>query len=242
MNSKHFYEQLEVDDIALAKEANSLIEDIQRNIGDVELLIFDPITDFLRTGETNKESDVRSLFKALDKITIALNCGALLISHWRKAEADRKNNMVLGSKVWTLKPRYVWHTTRLGEEDSFELVPGKYKKRLPSIRYKAVGKDVVAPNGAIREGEENVGVVEWLGVGDKVANETGVVRGKAKPKAVKCAEGIFEEHGSYLANSFIVSKIAEDCGVSRSTARRAVEKRATKQVADDGRVFWKRNQ
>jgi len=91
----------------LTKDADVLIKAIQQ-IGNVRLVIIDPITDFAGDKKANSNSDVREYLGKLRLIAEAGKLAIIGISHLNKDSQKRAAHRTLGSVAWTALPRSSW--------------------------------------------------------------------------------------------------------------------------------------
>jgi len=79
-----------------------------RKIGDVHLVIFDPITEYVGSLEGNAEIPVRHALKPFFNLAHEFNLAILFIKHLRKAPAGNILEKIGGSGSWVNVPRAVW--------------------------------------------------------------------------------------------------------------------------------------
>jgi hypothetical protein len=109
-------ELMRFDDIAdnfSLRTDTHLLKDLIQEIGDVSLVIVDPISSFVVGMDSNDGSAVRSVTDPL--ITLAADTGVciLCIAHNNKSGANRKEiDRVAGSKQWVAAARMVYSVER----------------------------------------------------------------------------------------------------------------------------------
>jgi len=79
-----------------------------RKIGDVRLILFDPITEYVGNLEGNAEIPVRHALKPFFDIAHEFNLAILFVKHLRKAPAGNILEKIGGSGSWVNVPRAVW--------------------------------------------------------------------------------------------------------------------------------------
>jgi hypothetical protein len=90
-----------------------------KNIPDLNLIIFDPVSCYLGEGaDGNKNEQVRALLAPVAKLAEKFNVCVLLISHLRKAEALQAIHRVTGSLAFTAAARAVWCIIRDPEDEN----------------------------------------------------------------------------------------------------------------------------
>jgi len=85
-----------------------LIENQVREIGDVRLIVFDPITAYLGNLEGNKNVQIRSALGPLATFSEKFNVATIGISHLNKDQAKKALYRALGSVAFTATARSVW--------------------------------------------------------------------------------------------------------------------------------------
>jgi len=93
-----------------------LIENHVREIGDVRLIVFDPITAYLGNLEGNKNVQIRSALGPLAAFSEKFNVATIGITHLNKDQAKKALYRALGSVAFTATARSVW-LVQLDEDD-----------------------------------------------------------------------------------------------------------------------------
>lgn len=88
------------------------IEDALKRIGDVRLVVFDPIGSFLGGGvDTHRDNEVRQVLRPLADLATRWNVAVLLVAHRRKSGTGGADESALGSRAFTGLARSVLHLT-----------------------------------------------------------------------------------------------------------------------------------
>lgn len=114
-------------------------------IGDVKLVIVDPIGSFIPDINSDKDNEVRKLLAPLAKMANDHNLAAVIICHRRKGGDSRADNAALGSVAFTAAARAVHHLILDPTSDA----PKKERRRL------------FLP-GKINDAEEAQGLAFWI--------------------------------------------------------------------------------
>jgi putative DNA primase/helicase len=105
-----------------------LIIERAKNMEDLKLVIIDPIGSNLGAGtDQNSEISIREALEPLKTLAEKRNIAVVIIAHTRKMEAERADDMVMGSKAFTGLARAVFHLMFDPEDPARRLlVPGKF--------------------------------------------------------------------------------------------------------------------
>lgn len=85
------------------KKSFSLDEDLERleklmdTIGNVKLIIIDPLSAYLGKVDSHRDSDIRAVFSVLSDMASKNNTSIVLVSHLNKSEKQSPINRVIGS-------------------------------------------------------------------------------------------------------------------------------------------------
>jgi len=112
-------------------------------IGNVKLIIFDPITEFVGSLEGNAEIQVRHVLKPFFSLANKYNLSIIMVKHTRKAPSDNILDKVGGSGSWVNVPRAVWLVANdeedpKGERRKFLFGALNICKRQPSLAFKII--------------------------------------------------------------------------------------------------------
>jgi len=88
--------------------------------GNVKLVIFDPITEYVGTLEGNSEIQVRHVLRPFFSLANKYNLSIIIVKHTRKAAAENILDKVGGSTSWVNVPRAVWLVAKDDEDPEGE--------------------------------------------------------------------------------------------------------------------------
>jgi hypothetical protein len=94
------------DAFSLPRDLNQL-RDLALEIGDVGLIVIDPVGNHLGGADTDKEGAIRHALAGLNRLADELDCTILGIRHLGKARMNGALAAVLGSVAWVDLPRTV---------------------------------------------------------------------------------------------------------------------------------------
>ena len=83
-----------------------------KELGDVQLVIIDPITAYLGSADSHKNAEVRALLAPLQTIAQYLRVAILAVSHLTKASGIDALQRVQGSVAFAAAARAVWGVTK----------------------------------------------------------------------------------------------------------------------------------
>lgn len=93
-----------------------LLEDTIEAIGNVQLIVIDPISGYLGKADTNNSGDVRGITTQLSALAQKHNLCILAVSHLNKSEGKGATNRVQGSVSWIGAARTGFMIERDGED------------------------------------------------------------------------------------------------------------------------------
>lgn len=91
----------------LTSDLDILQQTIQK-IGNVVLIIIDPITDYAGMYKENKNADIRAYLHELKKFAEGQKLAIIGLSHLNKDSQKAAGHRTLGSVAWTAYPRAAW--------------------------------------------------------------------------------------------------------------------------------------
>ena len=91
----------------LLKDAYRL-GDLMMKIGDVALVIIDPITAYMGAVDSHRNAEVRSMLAPLQVIAAASNAAIIAVSHLTKAQGVEALQRIQGSIAFSAAARAVW--------------------------------------------------------------------------------------------------------------------------------------
>jgi putative DNA primase/helicase len=124
-------------------------------IGDVRLVIIDPISAYLGKVDAHGNSDVRGVLGAVAELAARRSVAVVAVSHWNKSGTGPAVNRVTGSGAFTAAVRAAFMVAKDPDDDERRLfVPMKTNIGPPKgglafrLEQRLVGKgnDIVAPN------------------------------------------------------------------------------------------------
>lgn len=142
--------------VALGDHAG-LIGELARRIGDVRLIVLDPLTAYMGQVRGGKEEEVRPVLQQVGALAESTGAMVLGVMHWKKEETAEAIHRVLGSVAFTAVPRAVWMIGhhRGAEPGTKMMVKSKMNlaKAAPAMLFRV-------------EDQSGHGRVVWLGVED----------------------------------------------------------------------------
>jgi putative DNA primase/helicase len=140
----------------------SLLEQKIESIGDVKLIIIDPVTAYLGSIKENRSTDVRTFIMRLNKLAEKYKLATILNTHTRKQSNNDSptsaSDEIMGSSAWSNTVRMAFSFTRHHDDkDLFLCVASKTNhKEPPALSYR------IKPfNLENNEKTINVSRIEW---------------------------------------------------------------------------------
>jgi putative DNA primase/helicase len=242
----HYLKSVHVDDKPRSFNIQTNMDAIARKVrelGDVVMVVIDPITAFLGGGnevDTHRTADVRAALLPLEQFAAELHVAVLCITHPPKSPSTKALNFIAGSGAFTHAPRLVFMVIEDPELPGRNLmlaVKNTLSRKADGIGYSIISRSV-GPNDSIR-----TSMIEWDSLAVRMnADEVLVALAeKRKAKAQDKAEGFLRSHmesgRDYLGND--LRKQAADVGINERTLDRAsVNLRVTKKKNGFGGPFW----
>ncbi|MCH8270231.1 MAG: AAA family ATPase [Planctomycetes bacterium] len=139
-----------LDQVSIADDIH-MLSDLADEIGDVRLVIIDPLTAYLGGGtDIHRDNSVRDVLAPMANFAERHGVAVVAVMHLRKSGSDDALYRVLGSVAFTALARSVWMIgNRPGGEDDRARVFVNSKMNL-AVPAGALGFSIVAP-----------GLVEW---------------------------------------------------------------------------------
>ena len=228
------------------------LEEKVREIGDVVLIIIDPISSYLGAADGHSNTDVRSVLEPLNEMADRLGVAILSNSHFSKAGAankSRASHRVIGSTAFTALPRAVFSVVQDPEDEARKLFLHLKNNIAPAARglaYKLV--QVVATHIGNPPVPLYATRVEWELEHDDTTADQAIAQheaalreaGKRLQTEAQCeAEEFLREQLSGGAKSKKdVEQEARAFGITTKVLRTARERicNAVKETDDKGRV------
>lgn len=207
--------------IKLPQHAGALA-DMVKKIGNVGLLVIDPLSDFIGGVDSNDEAKVRPALVPLNPLADELGCLIIGVRHLTEKEA--KNGVVaalLGSSAWAQVPRVVIGIVEDPEEEDLRHITVARGNRLPrgqaTLAFRIVGVDR-SDHGH----ETEIPRVEWLGQSDRDLDA--MLQGGAGISKTKLArEAILDElrkaPGIQMLSDELDARVAEKVGLKMQSLR-----------------------
>lgn len=119
------------------------LEDAIRQIGDVRLVIIDPIMHYVGAAEVYRDSTAREALRPLLGLAAESSACILLVTHTRKAYAATADDMVMGARAFVGLPRSIMHVTLDPDDRTVRHVvqtQSQYGPTMPGFRMRIVGE------------------------------------------------------------------------------------------------------
>jgi hypothetical protein len=192
-------------------------------IGDVGLVVLDPIGGMLRGGtNTNLDNDVRCAISPLNELADAEKCLIIGVRHLKKDASQGALDSILGSADWANIPRAVLAMVMDDEDEDIRHVQVVAGNRLPrgsaSRSFRIVGVKVV-------EGGEPVAKAEFISdagkdVDEVLRAEPGASDTKIKRGKIALLDKIEQADGTIESDTW-TADVASETGISARTLRNA---------------------
>jgi hypothetical protein len=169
-------------------EAIAHLREWVQKVGNVGLIVLDPISGMLRAGiNTNLDSDVRSVIAPLNQLADDIKCLIVGVRHLRKDASQGALEAILGSADWANVPRAVLAIAMDDQDEDIRHVQVVAGNRVPrgtaSRSFRIVGARVV-------EGGEPVAKAEFINGEGKDVDEmlkSEPVRSNSRTRQTKMA-------------------------------------------------------
>jgi putative DNA primase/helicase len=218
-----------------------------RELGDVAMVVIDPITAFLGGGnevDTHRVADVRAALLPLEQFAAELHVAVLCITHPPKSPSTKSLNFIAGSGAFTHAPRLVFMVIEDPELPGRNLmlaVKNTLSRKADGIGYGIISRSV-GPNDSI-----HTSVIEWDSLPVRMnADEVLIAHAeKRKAKAQNKAEDFLrtQMHPGQSYAAADLKKQAENDGIGESTLDRASRNLGIKKSKNGfgGQWWWQRN-
>jgi VirE N-terminal domain/AAA domain len=202
-----------------------LIRQWIEQIGNVGLVVIDPVSGTLRVGSnSNQDTDVRAAISPLNELAGSMESLIIGVRHLGKGASERGAlESVLGSVDWVNVPRAVLAIAIDADDETIRHVQVKAGNRLPrgsaSRSFRIVGVNVV-------EGGESVAKAEFIEGDGKDVDECLRAEGNGAPltKTMLARKAILnklEIAPEGLKSKALSEEIAAETGISASTIEEA---------------------
>ena len=206
--------KLVVDPFVLPADLDRL-RDLARDVGNVGLIIIDPVGNHLGGVNTDQEGAIRHAIGGLNQLADDIDCAILGVRHFGKSRQNGALSAVLGSTAWVDLPRAVLAFARDDEDDMAFHVQvvagnrsGRGSGRAFRIELRQVGLDEPVTY-AVEVGESHKDVDDLLSAPRATSRSQ-----SARDLIVE----ILEAEGPQESNT-LDNRVAEETGVSAKTAR-----------------------
>ena len=209
----------------------SLIDDVPRieqqlrKLGDVQLIVVDPINSYLNGVDSHNNAEMRGALTPLKRVAEKFNVAVLIVAHLNKNADGPAMNRVSGSLALVAASRAAF-MVGVDPNDSSRrvLVPAKQNLTKPTsaLAFRTVSADVETSSGIT-----NVSRIEWLGCVEGVTPEdvlkaTGDQKRTAVDDAVEWLTAYMKPGKRYDAEDIKAKAKAEM--ITSATLRRAKDK------------------
>ncbi len=204
----------------LLEDADTLEEQV-RFCG-ADLLIIDPLTEFLANVDTHRDNEVRVVLGRLRDLAKATRCAVLAVRHLNKGAGTAAIYRGGGSIAFTGAARFVFTVGQDPEDRSrraFAMTKCNVAPELPTLIYRPVAAGSTAR-------------IEWLGKSGLTADQIlEIPHDRPKDQAREFLEQALSEGPVAAAE---VMELAEKEGISRATIKRVKQQMAVQsaKVAD----------
>ncbi len=214
--------------------------DLIAGLGDVRLVIIDPLMAFMNGVDTYKNSDARGIMAPLAKLAEKHNFAILFIQHLNKSTSQSSYARFTGSTGFLDAARAGFVVGHSPDNDGSRVlasVKSNWARDDTSFSYEILSEDVV--------GEcQDIPFIEWLGKSQFTAAEVIAFEVTSdKTSAIEVACNFLED---LLANAPTdankVYGLAREQGISKSTLDRAKAQlniSSERQGGKDGKWVWK---
>jgi putative DNA primase/helicase len=223
----------------------NLIANKAREIGDVAMVIIDPVTAYLGSEiDSHRISDVRAALLPLEQFAEEFNVAVLAISHPPKSPSTKALNFIAGSGAFTHAPRLTFMVIEDPEVPSRNLLLAVKNNLGPKAD--GLGYSIVS---AFVGPEQNIltSRIEWdsrpvyMTADEALAATAEKTKAKAKGEAEDFLRTKMEPGQSYPAAD--IEKEALAAGISSRTLRRAGKELGLKKNRNGfrGKMWWSRD-
>jgi putative DNA primase/helicase len=216
-----------------------------REVGDVALIVIDPVTAYLGSEiDSHRITDVRAALLPLEQFAAELNVAVLAISHPTKAPSTKAINFIAGSGAFTHAPRLTFMVIEDPERPGRNLllsVKDNLGRRADGLGYSIVSS-FVGTNGSIvssRIAWDNQPVTMTADEALKAHAEKD--KAKARGHAEDFLRTKMDPGQSYAAGE--IQSAATAAGISERTLRRARDSLGVKKSKNgfQGKTYWWRD-
>lgn len=140
------------------KEDMPLLREACAALGDVSLIIIDPISSYMNGGDMNQAKDVRPITNELAKLASDHMASVVMITHNSKGNGTSAGGKVTGSHTWLASARTSFSVTKDEETGIRTMAPIKANITKDTDAFSFTVKDSIVP---CRSGEIETSFVAW---------------------------------------------------------------------------------
>lgn len=216
-----------------------VLEDAMKQLGDVRLVIFDPISAYLGKIDSHKNAEIRGVIEPLSRLAMKYNVAIIGITHLNKNQAGAAIYRNLGSIGLTAAARSSWIVVK-------DKSNPEYRQFLP--QKKNLSKNNTGLRYRLETSEDNpdVAVIAWerdpitVDIDEALAPERHPRESEALDEAVEFLKYILQDGPREVKD---IRKRATNEGLSWATIRRAQKKLdirpQRKGFGPEGKSLWK---
>ena len=191
-----------------------------------DLLVIDPLTEFIAAIDTNRDNEVRGVLARLRDIAQRTRCAVLAVRHLNKGAGASAIYRGSGSIAFTGAARFVFTVGQHPDDPSlraFAMTKCNVAPQLPTLLYRTV-----SVGGTAR--------IEWLGPSDLSADQIlSPCRDRARDVAKEFLTSVLAD-GPVAANA--VLQRAQEEGISTPTLYRAKQRLNAKSMRTGSVTEW----
>jgi hypothetical protein len=128
------------------------LEDAIAHLGDVRLVIIDPVSSYLGKVDSHKNAEVRTVLEPIGEMAARLRVAVVAVTHFSKGGGTSANNRIIGSIAFVAAARAAFIVSRDPDDENRRLfVPSKNNLGPDRdglafrIETREVGKGIIAP-------------------------------------------------------------------------------------------------
>lgn len=209
------------------------LEEALSEIGDVRLVVVDPIGSYLGRSDSHRDNEVRAVLAPIGLLAERFGCAVLMVAHRRKSGAGgTADESVLGSRAFTGLARSVLHLSPDPKDPSRRLLlPGKNNLGPPAA---GLGFRILGEPAAICWDRDPVDMTA-----DEALRAESEPATKSKRPREQAADWLRERlaDGAVPYRDLIAE--AQDAGLSKRTVERAADELGVEKTKSDFHGGWR---